>query len=164
MEELKKISGKLVIKPEKDVVFECCVFENVEIDACYGNVKFLNCTFLNDFCLKNANDVSFYLSTFLFDGGNKMMSSVVIGNNICMEYVYINDLNGSSVCKFVSDVFKTENLVFDSVNERKSYFDVISNSYMISNSDINVMKNFMMKDNMEEISSKVKMVTKRKRI
>ena len=164
MKNISRLSGNLIISPEENVIFECGVFENATIDANYGNVKFMNCTFLNDICIKNAKNVTIYMSTILFDSSNKRVSAKIFGDTIDMEYVYINDIMGNSVVKCVSDNIETRNLVFDSVNEKESYLDIIANTYKVDASLINVRKNFSMKDNMEEINSKVKRVTKNKKI
>ena len=42
MKNISRLSGNLIISPEGNVIFECGVFENVTIDANYGNVKFMN--------------------------------------------------------------------------------------------------------------------------
>lgn len=162
MKKIKELSGYLVINPMEDTVFENCLFHNVKINANYGNIKFLNCTFLNDFKIENANNVSFSMSTFLFEGENKMASSFVMGKNIDMEYIYINDLKGFSVCKFVCDSIEVKKLVYDTVTNKDSYFDVIANSYKIENSDINARKSFMMKDDMNNEFSKIKRVVRKK--
>ena len=104
------------------------------------------------------------MSTILFDSSNKRVSAKIFGDNIDMEYVYVNDMKGNSVVKCVSENIETRNLVFDSVNERESSLDIIANTYKVDTSLINVRKNFSMKDNMEEINSKVKRVTKNKKI
>ena len=60
MKKIDKLSGSLIINPYENVTFECSVFENVLIDANYGNVKFLNCPFFNDIFIKNAkNDLKY---------------------------------------------------------------------------------------------------------
>ena len=164
MKKINKLSGNLIINPEENVAFECSVFENAIIDANYGNVKFMNCTFLNDICIKNAKNITIYMSTILFDSSNKRVSAKIFGDNIDMEYVYVNDMKGNSVVKCVSENIETRNLVFDSVNERESSLDIIANTYKVDTSLINVRKNFSMKDNIEEINSKVKRVTKNKKI
>ena len=164
MKKINKLSGNLIINPEENVAFECSVFEDVIIDANYGNVKFMNCTFLNDICIKNAKNITIYMSTILFDSSNKRVSAKIFGDNIDMEYVYVNDMKGNSVVKCVSENIETRNLVFDSVNERESSLDIIANTYKVDTSLINVRKNFSMKDNMEEINPKVKRVTKNKKI
>lgn len=164
MKKINKLSGNLIINPEENVAFECSVFENAIIDANYGNVEFMNCTFLNDICIKNAKNITIYMSTILFDSSNKRVSAKIFGDNIDMEYVYINDMKGNSVVKCVSDNIETRNLVFDSVNEKESYLDISANTYKVDSSLINVRKNFSMKDNMEEINPKVKRVTKNKKI
>lgn len=164
MKKINKLSGNLIINPEENVAFECSVFENVIIDANYGNVKFMNCTFLNDICIKNAKNITIYMSTILFDSSNKRVSAKIFGDNIDMEYVYVNDMKGNSVVKCVSENIETRNFVFDSVNDRESSLDIIANTYKVDTSLINVRKNFSMKDNMEEVNSKVKRVTKNKKI
>lgn len=162
MKKINKLSGNLIINPEEDVIFESSVFENAVIDANYGNVKFMNCTFLNDFSIINAKNITIYMSTFLFESSNKMLSAKLFGDNIDMEYVYVNDMKGGSVLKCVSDNIDTRMLVFDSVNENNSYFDIIANSYKIDSSLINVRKNYSLKDNIDKVNSKVKRVTKKK--
>lgn len=164
MKKINKLSGNLIINPEENVTFECSVFEDVIIDANYGNVKFMNCTFLNDICIKNAKNITIYMSAILFDSSNKRVSAKIFGDNIDMEYVYINDMKGNSVVKCVSDNIETRNLVFDSVNDKESHLDIIANTYKVDTSLINAKKNFSMKDNMEEVNSKVRRVTKNKKI
>lgn len=164
MKKINKLSGNLIINPEENVAFECSVFEDVIIDANYGNVKFMNCTFLNDICIKNAKNVTIYMSKILFDSSNKRVSAKIFGDNIDMEYVYVSDMKGNSVVKCVSENIETRNFVFDSVNEKESYLDIIANTYKVDTSLINARKNFSMKDNMGEVNSKVKRVTKNKKI
>lgn len=89
MKNISRLSGNLIINPEENVIFECSVFENAIIDANYGNVKFMNCTFLNDICIKNAKILlyiclQYYLIQVIRELVQKYLEIILIWNTFML--------------------------------------------------------------------------------
>ena len=114
MDDVKYLSGKIVLKENSAKMFSGISFEDVIVDSNNSSIIFSDCIFHNDLKIDNANDVLFENCIFLFDSSNKSVSVNVISPIINLENVYFNDKEkANTVVIFNCDYFEGYNVSFD---------------------------------------------------